>query len=556
MPPKSRDYYIARAVAHAAAKSPKSVTFAPTGDVHTTRSRTTIVFLQQHVAGIPVQNAVRSVRFGRNGRAIDFTGTWVSVPADTPLVARVSALGATQAAAEYLARTLPRGAVTLAQAPTIVAEFGLRQRPAVLSMPPFADPIVASLVILFDRGRYKLAWDVRLSLPRPGRSHSVLVSAARPKPGILSARRRSSHAVSGDVHVFDPAPSTPPLSLPFPPLRKAFPSFGGKQIPKPVWVAAAATTGNNVSCVDDRGKPFTGMVNGADVNFAPVSDIDRARVGTFYHCNYLHDFFLLLGFDEAAGNFQTSNDPGVGSGNDAVRVTAWNSAIEGMAHFVNRPDGHSPELNMGLRKQRHSGLDADIIIHEYIHGVTDRIIGGRSIEAPLVFPQSRALGEGFSDYFALTLQNFRRSVSGMQPKWAFGSWIADDTTKGLRKFSYDPATFPGTYGMLGKKDFKEDQDAGTVWCAALLGVHAVLGDERTWQLVFASLQELHPLPKGPTFIDARSVFVRVFDEAVAKNTISVSATARDEMLAAFKRRGLGPTAKCKDGGFQDIEEDK
>ena len=51
------------------------------------------------------------------------------------------------------------------------------------------------------------------------------------------------------------------------------------------------------------------------------TNIDAARVNTFYIVNTVHDFSYLYGFTEAAFNFQGSNFGRGGAGNDRVQVS-------------------------------------------------------------------------------------------------------------------------------------------------------------------------------------------------------------------------------------------
>ena len=57
---------------------------------------------------------------------------------------------------------------------------------------------------------------------------------------------------------------------------------------------------------------------------------------------------------------------------------------------------------------RHTALDSDVVFHEFVHGVTNRLVGGRLDQTSLGQPQSRGMGEGWSDYFALSFQNVNR----------------------------------------------------------------------------------------------------------------------------------------------------
>ncbi|MBD2385520.1 M36 family metallopeptidase [Cylindrospermum sp. FACHB-282] len=135
-------------------------------------------------------------------------------------------------------------------------------------------------------------------------------------------------------------------------------------------------------------------------------DGDEQKIlNIFYFCNYMHDFFYLLGFNEAVGNFQKINFTGEGTAGDPVDARAFLGTVRGTANMLTLADGRKAIMNMGLvaPSSRHTAFDADVVFHEFAHGVTNRLVGGR-MNSPqgLQQPQSRGMGEGWSDYFALT----------------------------------------------------------------------------------------------------------------------------------------------------------
>ncbi len=52
---------------------------------------------------------------------------------------------------------------------------------------------------------------------------------------------------------------------------------------------------------------------------------------------------------------------------------------------------------------RDSSMDGDVVFHEYGHGISNRLIGNGS--TALSGTQSGAMGEGWSDYWAITINN-------------------------------------------------------------------------------------------------------------------------------------------------------
>ena len=58
--------------------------------------------------------------------------------------------------------------------------------------------------------------------------------------------------------------------------------------------------------------------------------------------------------------------------------------------------------------------------------------------------QSSGMGEGWSDYFALTILNLMRN----QDKFVVGEWVTN-SSRGIRLSPYDE-NYPGHLGRLGK----------------------------------------------------------------------------------------------------------
>src|SRR5690606_3415916 len=91
-----------------------------------------------------------------------------------------------------------------------------------------------------------------------------------------------------------------------------------------------------------------------------------------------------------------------GEQNDSVRIDVQDSAVVNNATFSTAPDGISPRMQLGLYPwSRHdSAFDGDLMVHEYVHGLTSRLVGGPANVAALSIWQSGALGEGWSDALA------------------------------------------------------------------------------------------------------------------------------------------------------------
>jgi uncharacterized protein (TIGR03437 family) len=264
-----------------------------------------------------------------------------------------------------------------------------------------------------------------------------------------------------------------------------------------------------------------------------------AVTNAFYFANIAHDYFYDLGFTEAAGNFQVDNLGRGGVGNDAISVHVHDLFQFGNAQFYTAPEGEAPLLELGiephdtlfeLTDDRDFALDGEVIIHEYGHGVTDRLVGGPENVSCLFgsqfFMQSGALAEGWSDYFGISY--FDDPVQG--------EYFAANPAIGARRYPYDQN--PLTYEDLGNESFEPHND-GEIWGATLWEIREALGAEVTDQLVIDALKLTSC---GPSMIDARDA---ILDADQAANAGSHLAMLRQ----IFARHGMGHSARGISGGF-------
>ena len=290
--------------------------------------------------------------------------------------------------------------------------------------------------------------------------------------------------------------------------------------PRDDWLEAPETIGNNVSVVDQAGVRLAGMHNSSNVHFTPSGLIEQATAQTFFFCNIMHNFFEALGFDEASGNFQARHYGSAPGAGDAVDATVYDTSFSGVATMQTPADGISPIMRMGRfsATNNHSGMDSDVVFHEFVHGVTNRLVGGRLDANALRDPQSRSMGEGWSDYFALSYQNSTRSAE----KVVTGDYVTG-RVGGIRSAPYDDS-YPYTFGDLPQLSGVHQR--GEVWCAALMMMtrkakanlldvveaHAVC-----WQIVVDGLKLS---PPNPSFLDARDAVLDALDDLRDASAIS------------------------------------
>lgn len=592
--------YIAKAKAYATSVSEavgfgaeEPVEFEADPTVTKTSEGMRVVSLQQTFNGIEVWSMSPKVWLHEDGAVDRLVGDTVSVPANLPSKPEVPAEVALRVAAEEAAksRTL-RGNFGDAELPALVLSEGAFTRLSFQSRPDqpmtfgkgaFAEDIPARLVYLDMGGNIRLTWFFTLSREDMMVQYKAFVEADgqtgdKEAPEILYFYDASSRAVAGRVIAVNPGEGgfnefpfplqVTAYPVPTPPASELPPNF-----PLP-WTVAdngrLRTVGNNVRALNGQTRlPFEiNEVNGGGV-FNPAADTPEQFVtNIFYFCNYMHDFFLLLGFNEAAGNFQTVNVTGQGLGADPVQALAHPGRVFGTANMSTRADGLSALMNMGLVTgiNRHTANDADVVFHEYCHGVTNRLVGGMLDADGLNEEQSVAMGEGWGDFFALTINNFSRA----QERVVTGSWVTGRAS-GIRQRPYD-AAYPGTFGDIGKGpgqvpgnenadlSYQEVHDVGEIWCAALMQLTRQVADalgskERGYQVTWQAVVDgLKLTPKNPSFLIARDAILRAF------RSMKGTRLSNDEYIKvrraaweAFAKFGMGFDASSPNATFSGCQ---
>lgn len=331
------------------------------------------------------------------------------------------------------------------------------------------------------------------------------------------------------------------------------------------------TRGNNVFAYEDADANNTGGVTGTSstpdpltftnvYNFtlAPTGGTNQqsAIVNLFYWNNIIHDVSYLYGFDEVSGNFQTNNQGRGGSGNDAVLAEAQDGNGLNNANFNTGADGSTSRMQMYLwdapTPDRDGDLDNGIILHEYTHGISNRMTGGPT--NPGCLSNNEQMGEGWSDYFGLMLtHNWATAVAtdGFNNPRGIGTYALNQpiTGNGIRQYPYttNMAVNPHTYANVATVAIPHG--IGSVWCAMLW--------DMTWNMIqidginpniynatatggnIAALklvtEGMRLQPCSPGFVDGRNAILRA-------DTLFFGARYSCAIWEAFARRGVGVNA--------------
>lgn len=295
-----------------------------------------------------------------------------------------------------------------------------------------------------------------------------------------------------------------------------------------------------------------------------------ALVQAFYTINWFHDRMAAFGFDEASGNFQQLNLLGQGGlAGDRIAADIQNTGSN-TGSFSTPADGAGPgrleiSLFTGPTPDRDSALDAGIVLHELTHGMTHRLIGNGS---GLLWDVARSMGEGWSDFYALSLLN-PTAADATSGRYVFAPWVTyklgvlnDNYVYGFRRFPYggDVASNPLTFADLdavtadesggiapsplniGASGAMEVHNAGTIWTQVLWDVRArviadpagangdvAVGNEVMLQLVTDALKMT---PPNPSLIDGR-------DALIAADCATNDCRNEASIWQGFAGRGLG-----------------
>ena len=205
-----------------------------------------------------------------------------------------------------------------------------------------------------------------------------------------------------------------------------------------------------------------------------------------------------------------------------------------------------------------TGIDGDfdngIIIHEYTHGISNRLTGGPAAADCLRnFEQA---GEGWSDWFALVMVT--TSSNTADQKRGIGTYAIEEPVvgTGLRDFPYsrDMSIDPHTYAAIDT--VAVPHGVGSVWAVMIWDLYWNLIDEYGFDEDFYNgtggnnmamqlvLDGLKLQACRPTFIDAR-------DAVLAADRANYGGVNQCLIWETFARRGLGFSAQA--GGIEGYD---
>jgi extracellular elastinolytic metalloproteinase len=524
---------------------------------------TTHIYYRQRHLGLPVYNGQLQFNIHKDGRILSINNAFVPNIAVTA-TAVSPVVGAELAVASAAANL----SVDLATPPTALpaSRQSVEQRTQVQAPGLSRSAVNAQLMWLpVNAKQVALAWRFQIETLDGNHYFDYTVDAATGKvwtrfdwvtadsyrvykePVESPIHSSPAQPADGRVLVNNPAD---PLASPLGWHDTGFEGFAGLR-------------GNNVHAYEDRdgndtppdGQPACTGSRVCDfrVNFSrqPSNYTSAALTNLFYWNNLLHDVQYHYGFDEVSGNFQVNNFGNDGNDGDEVLAEGQDGIALNNANFLTPPDGFSPRMQMfewaQTNPRRDGDLDNGIVVHEYAHGITSRLVGGPSNVSCLNNAQQG--GEGWSDWYALwyTVKPGDVGTTGR----GLGTYALGQSPNGVgirtQRYSTSSAINNHTYASVAGKVIPHG--VGEVWGQALWEVYWALvaehgfdpnrrnalggaGNQRAMLYVTEGLKNT---ACSPTFVDAR-------------NGIIAAATAAHDgedvclLWGAFAAFGLGTNA--------------
>jgi extracellular elastinolytic metalloproteinase len=223
----------------------------------------------------------------------------------------------------------------------------------------------------------------------------------------------------------------------------------------------------------------------------PKTYVNASVTQLWYTSNMYHDLLYTLGFTEAAGNFETNNNGQGGQGNDAVILNAQDGSGTNNANFATPVDGQPGRMRMYIwtysTPVRDCSFDAGVVIHEYTHGLSNRLTGGPANSGCLSTTESGGMGEGWSDFMAIAIHI--KTSDTRATNYPMGDWVRN-LPQGIRAYLYSTSLTTNPFTYKSANGQTAVHYIGTIWATILYEV--------MWNLIDA-----HGITseKKPTFVN-------------------------------------------------------
>jgi extracellular elastinolytic metalloproteinase len=263
-----------------------------------------------------------------------------------------------------------------------------------------------------------------------------------------------------------------------------------------------------------------------------------------------------LGFNEQAGNFEINNNGQGGVGNDFVFLNAQDGSAFNNANFATPPDGQAARMRMYMWNQtypfRDCSFEAGVVIHEYTHGLSNRLTGGPQNSNCLNMLESGGMGEGWSDFYATAIR--LKPGDTRKTDYAMGAWV-NGKASGIRSYLYstDLNVNPQTYSYVDP--LAKVHPIGNIWASMLYEVLWNLIDKHGKNDAGVPDFDKDGLPTDGKYLSLKIVmegmalqpcnpnFVSARDAIIDADKILTGGDNACEIWSGFAKRGLGEGAK-------------
>ena len=463
-----------------------------TDTVYSAVSGATYVYLRQRHEGLPLYNGQLHFGVDRNGRVMIVNNLFLPGLASAVNATRpsLSAEEAVTAAAASLGID--------AGAPVARGEGAGADQSVVLDAPGISsEPVSARLMLLpIRQGEARLVWNFQVHTLDNQHVYDMNVDAVDARVWTrfdwvaADSYTVYNRPVESPNHAVPPAPADSRTVVINPATVQASP-FGWHDTNAVAGPEFTITRGNNVEAYPDRVAPDgtggdpTGPDGGAGLVFVsplnltqpPSTYVPAAVTNLFFWNNIIHDIQYNYGFDTAGGNFQVNQYGGGGLGNDDVRAEAQDFSGTNNANFFTPPDGQRPRMQMYIGTGPTPDVDGDfdngVIVHEYGHGISNRLVGGPANVGCL--SNNQQPGEGLSDWWAMT---YTAEVGDAGPDArGMGTYLFGQPANGPgirpHPYSTDNSVNPDTYASVAGRAVPHG--VGAVWAQGYWEVY--------WRLV-------------------------------------------------------------------------
>lgn len=206
-------------------------------------------------------------------------------------------------------------------------------------------------------------------------------------------------------------------------------------------------------------------------------------------------------------------------------------------------------LPLGFGQDRDGDLDNGIIIHEYAHGISNRMTGGPNASGCL--GNEEQMGEGWSDFYGImmTMDTAFGINPARRPMGTYAVFESPTTGGGIRPVPYDTnmVTNSYTYADRANNNISVPHGVGFIWCTMLWDLNwafinqygydaDLIGGTGGNSMVFKLVTDALALqPCGPGFVDGR-------DAILLADQLAYNGANQCLIWEVFARRGLGYSA--------------